>query len=130
MPTPSVRCALLAAMVAKHRWGTPIDEEILLAIAAIDANDYPIASEVFDELRSEPSVTTRGDRGIELDNGEFGALADVLYHIDARRKPTSVLVGGIRQGSKQPTSDRNPTPQVSRRIYKEITINVKHGWGT
>jgi hypothetical protein len=80
MRKPSVRCALLAAMVAKHRWGTPIDEENLLAIAAIDANDYPIASEVFDELRSEPYVTTRGDRGIELDNGEFGALADVLYH--------------------------------------------------
>jgi hypothetical protein len=51
MRKPSVKCALLAAMVAKHRWGTPIDEESLLAIAAIEGNDYPTAREVFDELR-------------------------------------------------------------------------------
>lgn len=80
MRKPSVKCALLAAMVAKHRWGTPIDEEALLSIAAIDPNDYPAASDVFDELRTEVYVTSKGDRGIELDNGEFGALADVLYH--------------------------------------------------
>lgn len=80
MRKPSVKCALLAAMLAKHRWGTPIDEENLLAIAAIDANDYPTASEGFDELRTEPYITNRGIRGIELDNGEFGRLADLLYH--------------------------------------------------
>lgn len=80
MRKPSVKCALLAAMIAKHRWGTPIDEENLLAIAAIDTNDYPTASEVFDELRSESYITNRGTRGIELDNSEFGQLADVLFH--------------------------------------------------
>lgn len=80
MPASSVRCALLAAMVAKHRWGTPIDEDHLLAIAAIEPNDYPAARDVFDELRGEPYITNRGNRGIELDNGAFGALADVLYH--------------------------------------------------
>lgn len=80
MRKPTVKCALLAAMVAKHRWGTPIDEENLLAIAAIDPNDYPTASEVFEELRSESYITNRGNRGIELDNSEFGTLADVLYH--------------------------------------------------
>ena len=80
MRKPSVKCALLAAMIAKHRWGTPIDEEHLLSIAAIDANDYPTASDVFDELRSEAYITNRGNRGIELDNSEFGELAEVLYH--------------------------------------------------
>lgn len=79
MRKPTVRCALLAAMIAKHRWGTPIDEDGLLAIAAVDQNDYPTAREVFDELREEPYITNRGKRGIELDNGEFGTLADVLY---------------------------------------------------
>lgn len=80
MRKPSVKCALLAAMVAKHRWGTPIDEEALLAIAAIDPAEYGTASEVFEALRSDSYITNRGKRGIELDNSEFGALADVLYH--------------------------------------------------
>lgn len=80
MRKPSVKCALLAAMIAKHRWGTPIDEENLLAIAATESNAYPVASEVFDELRSATYITNRGNRGIELDNSSFGDLADVLYH--------------------------------------------------
>ena len=79
MRKPSVKCALLAAMIAKHRWGTPIGEDRLLAIAAIDTNDYPAASEVFDELRRE-AYTAAGAQGIKLNNSEFGALADVLYH--------------------------------------------------
>lgn len=80
MRKPSVNCALLAAMIAKHKWGTPIDEESLLSIAAIDPNDYQTASEVVDELRAKPYITNRGKRGIELDTGAFGTLADVLYH--------------------------------------------------
>lgn len=79
MRKPSVKCALLAAMIAKHRWGTPIDEDSLLAVAAIETNDYTVASDVFDDLRSESYITNRGKRGIELDNGEFGQLAGVLY---------------------------------------------------
>lgn len=67
-------------MVAKHRWGTPIDRESLVSIAAIEKNEYPSARVIFDELRTEPFVTSVGNRGIELDSGEFGALADVLYH--------------------------------------------------
>lgn len=80
MRKPSVKCALLAALVAKHRWGAPIDREHLLAIAAIDPNEYPEARGVFEELRGEPYITNRGNRGIELDNSAFGPLADVLYH--------------------------------------------------
>lgn len=79
MRKPSVKCALLAAMIAKHTWGSPVDEERLLSIAAIDVSDYPTAKTVFEELRDEVYVTNRGNRGIELNNSEFGALADVLY---------------------------------------------------
>lgn len=79
MRKPSVKCALLAAMIAKHRWGSPIVEENLLSISAIETSDYDTASEVFDELRSAPYITSRGKRGIELNSSEFGALADVLY---------------------------------------------------
>ncbi|WP_246984072.1 hypothetical protein [Halorientalis marina] len=80
MRKPSVTCALLAAMVAEHRWGSPIVEANLLSIAAIETSDYDTASEVFDELRSAPYITNRGKRGIELNSSEFGALADFLYH--------------------------------------------------
>lgn len=80
METPSVKCALLAAMLARHRWGRPIDRDSLLAIAAIEPNDYPRAQTVFEDLRSEAYVTNCGKRGLELDNSEFAALADVLYY--------------------------------------------------
>ena len=80
MEKPSVKCALLAAMIAKHRWGTPIDQEHLLAIAAIEQHAYPTAREVFATLRSAEYITNKGNRGIELNNSEFGALADTLYH--------------------------------------------------
>jgi hypothetical protein len=66
-------------MIAEHRWGAPIVEANLLSIAAIETSDYPTGSDVFDDLRSESYVTNRGNRGIELDNSEFGQLADVLY---------------------------------------------------
>jgi hypothetical protein len=80
MRKPSVKCALLAAMIAEHRWGSPIIEENLLPISAIETGDYPTASEIFDALRSAPYITNRGKRGIELNSSEFAALADVLYH--------------------------------------------------
>lgn len=58
MRKPSVKCALLAAMIANHRWGSPIDEESLLAIAAIESNDYPTASDVFEDLRGADYLTS------------------------------------------------------------------------
>ena len=80
MRKPTVRCALLAAMIAKHRWGSPIDRDSLLAIAAIKPHEHSRAETVFEELRTASYITNRGNRGIELDNSEFGTLADVLYH--------------------------------------------------
>lgn len=80
MRKPSIKCALLAAMIAEHRWGSPIVEENLLSISAIETGDYPTASDVFEELRSAAYITNRGKQGIELDNSRFDGLADVLFH--------------------------------------------------
>jgi hypothetical protein len=80
MQKPSVKYSLLAAMIAKHRWGSPIGREYLLSVSPIEQNEYPNARDVFKELRSATYITNRGNRGIELDTSEFGALADVLYH--------------------------------------------------
>jgi len=80
MRKPTVKCALLAAMIAQHRWGSPITEENLLSTAAIEGGEYTVASEVFDELRAASYIINRGNRGIELDNSHFGDLADVLFY--------------------------------------------------
>jgi len=79
MEKPSIKCALLATMIAKHRWGTPITKDVLLNLSAI-GDDYPTARTVYDALRTEPYITYRGNRGIEFDTGEFDKLANVLYH--------------------------------------------------
>ncbi len=73
-----MKCALLATMIAKHKRGTPIAEDALLNLSAID-DDYPTAREVYADLRSEPYITYRGNRGIELDVTNFAELADVLH---------------------------------------------------
>lgn len=80
MEKPSVRCALLAVLVAKHRWGSPLGREALLAMAAIDQSEYPAARETVEALRSATYVENRGKRGIQLNPSAFGNLADVLYH--------------------------------------------------
>ena len=80
MRKPSVKCALLAAMIAKHRWGSPIDEEHLLSVAALGPNEVPTARDAFDQLRTARYIVSLGDRGIKLDNGEFAHLAEALYH--------------------------------------------------
>lgn len=80
MQKPSVRCALIAAMVAKHRWGTPIDKESLLTVSAIEPNEYPEARTEFEKLREASYTINRGKRGIELDTSEFGTIADALYY--------------------------------------------------
>ena len=51
MEKPSVKCALLATMIAKHKWGTPISQEDLLNLSAIDG-DYPTALDLLPRLKS------------------------------------------------------------------------------
>lgn len=79
MQKPTALCALLATMVAKHRWESPIGEDALLALSAIDG-DYPAGRRVYARLQRKPYISLRGKRGIELDAGNFDSLADVLYH--------------------------------------------------
>ena len=59
MRKPSVKCALLAAMIAKHRWGSPIVEEDLPSISAIETNDYSCSVEcVVGETRDSSEQAT------------------------------------------------------------------------
>lgn len=80
MQKPTVECALLAAMVSRHAWGSPISEEDLLSIAAVESHEYRRARRALERLRDEPLVRRRGDGRVELDTGSFGDLADTLYY--------------------------------------------------
>ncbi len=97
MQKPSVKCALLAAMIAKHKWGTPIDEDNLLAIAAIDTSEYALASKVFDELRSEVYITNKGNRGIELAvDGAVRAVGDCGIDCPHQSSPGTASGGAFQ----------------------------------
>lgn len=76
---PSVRCAILAALLAKHGWGTPIDRDTLLDLSAVAIDRYPEARATIDELCSTAYVACSGEY-LVLDNGHFDALADELYY--------------------------------------------------
>lgn len=80
MSEPSVMCPLVAAMIAKHRWGTPIGENALIRLSAVPKHDYPEARAAFESLQRRRFITHQGSREIALDNSEFGELAEFLYH--------------------------------------------------
>ena len=80
MQKPTVKCALLAALLARHGWGSPLPPEHLIRIAALEPTEYPPARERLAELRAARYAENHGKRGISLDTSEFGALAEVLYH--------------------------------------------------
>lgn len=80
MEKPSIKCALLGTLIAKHRWGSPMDPEQLISYSPVESHDYFEAREKIEELRNTSYVTSHGVRGVELDNGAFGALANVLYY--------------------------------------------------
>lgn len=76
----SVVCALVAAMIAKHRWGTPSGEDALIRLSAVPKHDYPEARTAFESLLRRRFITNQGSGGIALDNSGFGELAEFLYH--------------------------------------------------
>lgn len=80
MRKPTAKRALLAALLARYGWESPIPREHLLRIAAIEPGEHPSARRAFAELRNTEYVENRGKRGISLDTGAFDALADVLYY--------------------------------------------------
>jgi hypothetical protein len=80
MEKPSIKCALLATLVAKHRWGSPMSADRLVSQSDVEVHEQFEAREVLDELRETSYLVSHASRGVELNNGSFDALADVLYH--------------------------------------------------
>lgn len=91
MHKPTLEGALVAAMVAKHRWGTPIDEDHLIAVSAVATHDYVVVRHVIDDLRHRPFITDHGWQDVELDNGRFDELADFPFR-ECGWRPTEVEI--------------------------------------
>jgi len=80
MASHEVLCAVLSYLISKHRYGSPVQKQQLVARCGVRSDQKGEAKEAFEELRSDaPFIRDRDDRGIELKNSEFGLLADYLY---------------------------------------------------
>lgn len=84
MPDPPDRaelmCALLAALIARHGWGSPSSKDELINKAPIASDREGAAKGVFEELRREAFILDRGKRGIQINSSEQGELAEYLEH--------------------------------------------------
>lgn len=83
MASHEVLCAVLSFLISKHAWGGPRSREEIVIKTAVnperaDASDI---REAVGELRTDaPFIRDHGNRGISLDNSEFGYLADYLFY--------------------------------------------------
>jgi hypothetical protein len=80
MRHPTVRCALLAVLVADHVWGRTLPDEQLLRRAALEPEEFPLARDAIDSLRTHQAILSADNRGIGLDTSHFGMLAEILYN--------------------------------------------------
>lgn len=80
MASHEVLCAVLSYLISKHRYGSPVVRVKVVNCCGVRSDQQGEAKKAFEELRSDaPFVKDCGKRGIELDNSEFGLLADYLY---------------------------------------------------
>lgn len=67
-------CALLEALVAKHRYGQPITRSELLRITSYESHRGGDAKQAFETLRMYPFITNQGQRGIIQNQGGYHGL--------------------------------------------------------
>lgn len=80
MASHEVICSLLAFLVSRHGYGSPVGKDLAINRAGLRTDQLGAAKEAFEELRRDaPFVADCGDRGIKLDSSHFGKLADYLY---------------------------------------------------
>lgn len=80
MASHDVLCEVLSYLISKHGYGSPIGKERAVNCSGVRSDQLGEAKEAFEELRKDaPFITDQGSRGIELDNSQFGLLADYLY---------------------------------------------------
>lgn len=79
MDRQAIMCAICRVLVSNHAYGKPLPQDVVLNKAAYPSNKGTTAKAAFDTLRHEPFIKNYGERGIQLDNSEFGALVQFLH---------------------------------------------------
>ena len=118
MEKSSVKCVLLATMIAKHKWGTPITEEALLNLSAIDG-DYPTARDVYADLRSELYITQPDSRP---DRARTTAVRNARVPRGTGRDAGPVEDDQEKLHRVVPETDR-----VIRTLSLVVSENTRHG---
>lgn len=80
MASHEVICAVLSFLISRHGYGSPVGMDMAVNRAGVQKHQQGEAKEAFKELRNDaPFIQDSGNRGIEIDNSEFGLLADYLW---------------------------------------------------
>jgi len=78
MPTRPGCCEVLAVLISHHSYGSPMDIDNIANKAAVE-HDH-IARDACEYLQRKHFINYYPNRGLELDNSNFGALADYLFY--------------------------------------------------
>ena len=73
-----LKCALLATLIAKHGWGSPIGKDSLVNDAGISSHQQGDGKDAFDDLRRASFITNCGKRGIKINTSNQGNLRHIL----------------------------------------------------
>jgi len=80
MASHEVICEVLAYLISKHGYGSPIGKDMAVNCSGVRSDQLGEAKEAYEELRNDaPFIEDKGDKGIQLDNSRFDLLADYLY---------------------------------------------------
>lgn len=74
-------CKILKVLLSKHGYGSPIQIEAIVNLAAVPVDDLDVAAETADEMRTSREfsfVENHGREHIQLNNSEFPAMVDYL----------------------------------------------------
>jgi len=78
MASHNVICSVLSYLISQHGYGSPTLKQKAVNRAGVRSDQLGEAKEAYEELREAPFIN-EGERGLELDNSQFGLLADYLY---------------------------------------------------
>lgn len=79
MSNEGLVCAICRVLVTNHAYGKPLPRDVVLNRASYPPHSGGAAKAAFEVVRRQPFVIDRGERGIQLDTGAFGALVQFLY---------------------------------------------------
>jgi hypothetical protein len=76
-----LKCDLLAPLVTKHGWGSPIEKDSLISYAPIPSHWEGDAKDAFEDLRRKLFILNYQNRGIQIDPSKQGKLATYLESV-------------------------------------------------